>query len=58
MKTIYVVTIPENGWDCIHTVYLADSEEKVIECIINEEDVTKEWIENNYVITEKNLIEI
>ena len=38
-KRIFVVTHPENGWDCVGGVYRADSEEDVYEFIAKERGV-------------------
>lgn len=50
MNNIYVVTNPENGWDCVIDVFKASSEEKVKECLL--EDYSLDFIENTLVIHE------
>lgn len=56
-KDYYVVTCPENGWDCVVGLFLAASEEEIYEnlCIdCNGDNYTKENMEeikDRYVIT-------
>lgn len=38
-KNIYVVTYPENGWDCVGDVYKAESEEDVYKHIAKKRGV-------------------
>ena len=37
-KSIFVMTNPEMGWDCVVGVYLANSEDEVIEYLGDEYD--------------------
>ena len=48
-KSIFVMTNPEMGWDCVVGVYLANSENEVIEYLGDEYD------EEIDVITKKRL---
>lgn len=65
-KSIFVVTNPELGWDCVVGVYKANSEEEVADYFVKnrdiklEEDETSEdWMENeNYVIHQEYLTEL
>ena len=57
MKYIYVVTNPEDGWDCVRKVFKAPSEEEVKEYLLKE--YTEDFIENHLIIHEKyQLIEL
>lgn len=59
-KNIFVVTYPENGWDCVGGVYRANSEEDVYKFIAEERDVdihdenlrNTVMVHNAYYITE------
>ena len=60
MKTVYVVTNPEHGWDCVTGVYLANSEEEVNAYLLKEEGYDEEpenW-EDTRIITRQSLINI
>lgn len=46
-KNIYVVTNPENGWDCVISIYKADSEEAVKQYIADERGISLEELEIN-----------
>lgn len=51
-KSIYVVTCPENGWDCVNGVYKAESEEAVYEFFAKERgvDINDEELRNSLVV--------
>ena len=55
-KRYYVVTNPEDGWDCVSGVYLASSEEEVAITYAKEmgEDITAD--EADEYMEERNLI--
>ena len=62
-KNYYVVTCPDNGWDCVIGLYLATSEEEVYEDLCEEvyENYTEselEYIKDMYVVTEKRVTEL
>lgn len=51
---IFVVTDPEMGWDCVHGVYEAKSEEDVKKHLMKEQGYTEEnlpghWDDNNII---------
>ena len=56
---IFVVTYPQNGWDCVRSVYEADSEEDVWQSLYEDsesDEYYKEWkmeAEDNLVVHEK-----
>jgi hypothetical protein len=37
-RKIYVTTYPENGWDCVGSVYIANNEEQIKSYIEEEQD--------------------
>lgn len=57
-KSIYVVTNPELGWDCVVVTYSANSEEEVEIHLSELYGVAVEDIQDQYVITQEELIEI
>lgn len=60
-KSIFVVTQPENGWDCVRGVYRADSEEDVYKFIAEERgvDINNEELRDTVIVHEKcNIIEL
>jgi len=46
-KSIFVVTNPENGWDCVSGVYEADNEEDIKQFIADQRGLTLEELEDN-----------
>lgn len=56
IEKVFVVTVPENGWDCVHNVYAFDTKQEVIDELMLETEENDGYIENNFVITEKLLI--
>jgi hypothetical protein len=45
---LFVVTNPQNGWDCVSgTIYEADNEEQVLQHIADERGITLEELEDN-----------
>lgn len=51
-KTVFVITNPELGWDCVTGVYLAESEEALIEYL------GKEYDEEMDVIHSESITEV
>ncbi len=51
-KNYYVVTAPENGWDCVCGIYLAENKDKVWEALCQNEGDTVESLKKRryYVI--------
>jgi hypothetical protein len=62
-KNYYVVTCPENGWDCVIGIYLATSEEEVYENLCEERyggNYTESDLESTkdmYIVTGKIVTE-
>ncbi len=52
-KKIFVLTAPEDGWDCVRGVYKAKNEEDVRRHL--EEEKGKPWdqLEDHYIIHEQ-----
>ena len=64
-KKHYVITNPEDGWDCVAGIYIATSEEEVAVYFAKEngydlsEDEAQDWIEErNYIIHQTGVKEI
>jgi hypothetical protein len=52
-KKIFVMTNPELGWDCVTGVYLAESEEALIEHLGDEYDEAMDIIHSR-----RNIVEV
>lgn len=50
--SIFVVTRPEDGWDCVQGVYKADSEDRVKEQLMDVCGMTDEQVENKFIVHE------
>lgn len=57
-KRVYVTTNPELGWDCVTGVYLADSEQSVIEYLGKEYDPDTDIIHPSGITVIKTKSEI
>lgn len=61
---IFVVTCPENGWDCVCGVYEANSENDVAEQYCSQNNIgniesAENWMdENNYIIHQTSFTKI
>lgn len=56
-KNVYVVTCPENGWDCVIGVYVAHDKEQVYQYLADEQgrNVDDDEIQNRYIVHSKTL---
>lgn len=63
-KNYYIVTCPDNGWDCVIGLYLAINEEEVYEDLCEErygENYTEsdlESIQDRYIVTCERVTEL
>jgi len=57
-KSIFVVTNPELGWDCVCGAYKASSEKVVLEELAKETGRTIEQLEDSFVIHEVSIEEL
>lgn len=60
-KKLYVITAPENGWDNVVEVVMADNEEKVWEYLAEQnigDTVKKLKKERFYHVKERRLVEL
>lgn len=48
---LYVVTLPENGWDCVVGAYYSTSKDKLREVLIEDYECPKNEFDSTYVIT-------
>jgi len=53
---IFVVTLPDLGWDCVVGIYEADSEQQIEEYLISD-GVDKEYIKE-YVISRQTITKL
>ena len=49
--SIFVITYPESGWDCVGGIYEADSKEQVLEFIAEERGETMDNL-NDVIVHE------
>ena len=57
-KIVFVVTCPENGWDCVVGVYEAKDEDEVYNYLQEMYGKSREIIENEYVVHEERIIKL
>lgn len=58
MKKFFVVTNPEQGWDCVVGLYEAESKEAVELVLCAEYEINLEELKNQYVIHKITLTKI
>jgi len=51
-KKVFVITNPERGWDCVSGVYVADSEDSLIEYLGDQYDPEIDIIHEQFGVRE------
>jgi hypothetical protein len=57
-EKVFVITCPENGWDCLIGVYKVFDKETLCKNFMAERNIDKKQFDNQYCIFETNIIEI
>ena len=50
---IFVVTNPDNGWNCVRGVFEAESEEQIYEHLNNQTDIGMAMVKETYIVHEQ-----